>query len=205
VRKAGKLSFERLHWEELVGTRKGQQKLEFLGRKLWLLDTTIYVFLNTSYFGVNHREAMRDAVKDFFRYVHALERLFNVSFRQRDGYHYRVCKRHVAELGNGLARDQVKRKERLAIADDLGIWLLADCSKPDGEPAGPELEYVRLSSNMGDVDQLTPFFNGLRTLPPEIAQGITPQYIHSMMIEFTKLAGLHSVDIKLIKEIIAKL
>jgi len=114
-----------------------------------------------SYFVKSARTGYNYAIYDFLQIINGLENLFQVSFKIKRNYKFKVGRQHQAIINSELAKMYNKDKKKLHIRNKQGIlWLLIDNSSPDGINLNEE-ECVYSKKAVEHSEFLQRFYNEL--------------------------------------------
>ena len=132
---------------------------------IWLSRKTFEIYSHDDFWGENADVCMRKANDYFFNtLLPKLESLLGVVIVKETSSGVRMVRSHYAEVGNELAQDVNKRKEKLEFRGEDGkIWLQVDKSLK-----GDELEAVHPVQSRDDMNKIKPFMDDLRTMDAPI-------------------------------------
>ncbi len=141
------------------------------GHRVRIYSRSLEIYSGRDFWGLTPRDCEAESSRYWFRFLAMLEHRLNVLLVKPGTHNIRRVKHHVAEVGNELAVQANRDKERIRVSKDGREWLLADASK-----GFQELETVDPQSAALDMqDVVMPFFNDLRDrsdavrLPSQVA------------------------------------
>jgi hypothetical protein len=150
-----------------IGSFKAGQKLEFKGRKVWILDKSIVIYEKSSYLAETAEKAKSYAIYEFKALVKALEGLLGADFSRGGNYTFKVTRQHYALVKNALAKQYDKEGKKLEVYTDRGLWFIIDNSfnLHEAETLHPQTADT-------DNKKVQDFFNGIKKY-----EGFTPEFL----------------------------
>ena len=183
IRFKSPLSWEsRLKVRDIPFTRLNSGVLRIIhdGHKVWLCKDKVIIY-NPVGLDYTHRKASGGlllAVKGFFIFVKCLQALLGLGLSQEgQGLVWSINRKDLALVKDAIAMDYNKRKEKLRVYDEQGLWLIADNSFNLGE-----LDFVRNSTNHDEINTIQSFLNDLKKNPV-------------LLSDLLKLGATHSYNI----------
>ena len=150
-----------------IGSFKAGQKLEFKGRKIWILDKSIVIYEKSSYLAETAEKAKSYAIYEFKALVKSLEGLLGADFSKKGNYNFKVTRQHYALVKNALAKQYDKEGKKLEVYTEAGLWFTIDNSfnLHEAETTHPKTADV-------DNKKVQDFFNGIKKF-----EGFTPEFL----------------------------
>lgn len=157
-------------------TRLRSDSVQVWGNRVVLYRDVLMVFSYESFYGASVEECDAKAAEYWFRFLQRLETLYGVLLLKERKENVRRVKAHYGELGNELADDLRRRKEKTRVFGTLDgkEWLLFDDSSPDGVGlAEAETTHSPTARDGRDAGEdmrgvVQPFFNDLRDNRPAL-------------------------------------
>jgi len=167
-------SSKRVHLCECAGydysvLKTGVVKLILKTHKVHLAERSIIVYFNnhTSYIGNTAKDSYLEALFEFKKLIHTLERAYSISLKIRGAYKFKVLKNHYGNLNNEFAINYRKRNTFLRVFDEGKEWLIIDFS----DKKHIELETTATGRAKYDQDNvIIPTMNTLRHDPHILAR-----------------------------------
>jgi len=140
-------------------------KLLYKGHKIWLTDHSIIVYFpkNTNFYAETSEKAQKQAELHLKTLCFGLFRFIGINLGKTE---CQIIKHHYALVGNALAHDYNKRKEKLMIEMHNKVWALIDFSE-----GKDEFETISISADK-DNKKVQDFFNGIKRY-----DGFTPEFL----------------------------
>lgn len=157
------------------GLKRGQ-KINFKGRKIWLMDNSIVIYEKASYLAQTAKEGKDYAISDLMSLIRGLENFLQASFSFAGKYKFKVSRQHYSLIKNALAKQYDKEGKKLEIYTDKGLWFLIDNSfnLHEAETLHPQTAET-------DNKKVQDFFNGLKQ-----TEDFTPQFVVNAIANVTK-------------------
>lgn len=170
--KKAKMKFEPL---KLGGIKRGQRIL-IKGRKVWLLDKSIIIYEQESFFASKAGKARSKAINHFVKLLRACERYLKADLQLHKS-RFKVSRQHYALVKNALAKQYDDNGKRLHCYTGEGLWFLIDNSFNLHEA-----ETVHPKSAVKDNEKVQDFFNGIKK-----HEGFTPDFIVNSLGNTTQI------------------
>ncbi len=100
-------------------------------KTIMLYDKTIVIYLPNSWYADTAPKALVSATSRIIYIIKKLENKLKCQpgiFKIGKGYRFRISSSHCALVKNALAKDYLRRKEKLEVYDEEGLWLTIDNS-----------------------------------------------------------------------------
>jgi hypothetical protein len=196
------LKLKNIQFKE-VGINKTGQSINFNEHKIHLFKNSIIIYTpeSNSYYGENAESCKEYAIYDLMQLIIGLENYFNVSFKIRKKYDYKVIKQHYAQIENELAKKYQKENKRLKIKDEQGTW-----AEIDNSLNLKEFETIRPSTAVDDMDKvIIPFFNSLKQHYDQTGESVSINQLMNMHITIFKSQQVMSRNLEEMQELIKKI
>lgn len=168
----------------ILGTSTGQ-KLDFKGRKVWLMNKSIVIYEKSSYLADTAQKAKDYALADLISLVKSLERKLHANLSFGGKYKFKVSRQHYALIKNALARQYDREGKKLQVYNSSGLWFLIDNSYNLHEA-----ETVHSKTAVSDNQKVQDFFNGIKDL-----DGFTPSFIVTSLGKAVEQIGQHGENL----------
>jgi len=166
-----------------VGTNNCGERIIIRKHKVHIYPKSIVIYSpkGESYFSHKAKTSKGYALYDLHQILKSVENLFNLSFKFKEGYKFKVSRQHYAQIDNELANQYTREGKKLICSYKGKEWLIVDKSYV------AELETT--NKDTSDIDQddiIQPFFNSLKKHYESTGEAVTIENLMKLFVSMAK-------------------
>jgi len=183
------------NWEKILKSKninykliglKETPRIIYKERKIWLGKKNLIVYEPESFFGFNSIESKKLAIYRLLKLLTTLENKLGTTFKQEEGYLFKVARQHYSLIKNSLAIQCNETGQKIQVYNRKGLWFLVDNSYnlEEAETVHPESSLI---DNLG----IQKYFNSHK----DTGFKVTPEFVLKGFDNILKIQNVHAQNI----------